>query len=115
MFINFSNHPSSAWSKTQLAAAKQYGEIKDIPFPSVSPTLSAEQTKALAQQYINEIISLQPTCTMIQGEFTFVHYVVNKLKEHNIKCVAACTERIVKEEGNKKISEFSFVQFREYF
>ena len=115
MFINFSNHPSSSWSESQLLAAKQYGEVKDIAFPSISPSLSPEQTKKLAQQYINEIISLQPTCIMIQGEFTFVHYIVNTLKEHNIKCVAACTERIVKEEGNKKISEFSFVQFREYF
>ena len=37
MFINFSNHPSEAWGKTQLNAAMEYGEVIDIPFPAVNP------------------------------------------------------------------------------
>lgn len=36
MFINFSNHPSEAWGKTQLNAAMEYGEVIDIPFPAVN-------------------------------------------------------------------------------
>ena len=32
MFINHTNHPSH-WLDEQLAAAHQYGEVVDIPFP----------------------------------------------------------------------------------
>ena len=32
MFINFSNHPSRAWGKTQLNAAMEYGEVIVNPY-----------------------------------------------------------------------------------
>ena len=34
-FINLSNHPSDKWDEKQMEAAKQYGEVMDIPFPSI--------------------------------------------------------------------------------
>ena len=37
MFINFTNHTSSKWSDAQLQAAKEYGAIFDIQFPSIEP------------------------------------------------------------------------------
>lgn len=37
MFINFTNHSSEKWSGEQRMAAERYGEIVDIPFPSVPP------------------------------------------------------------------------------
>ena len=43
MFINFSNHPSKAWGKTQLNAAMEYGEVIDIPFPAVNPYSNKEE------------------------------------------------------------------------
>ena len=43
MFINFSNHPSRAWVKTQLYAEMEYGEVIDIPFPSVNPYSNEEE------------------------------------------------------------------------
>ena len=43
MFINFSNHPSRAWGKTQLNAAMEYGEVIDIPFPAVNPYSNEEE------------------------------------------------------------------------
>ena len=36
MFINFTNHASSKWSDAQLQAAKEYGSIVDIQFPSLT-------------------------------------------------------------------------------
>ncbi len=35
VFVNFSNHPSSRWSKEQMAAAEKYGRVIDEPFPAV--------------------------------------------------------------------------------
>ena len=40
--INFTNHPSGAWSPEQLAAAARYGEIIDISFPAVDPNADEE-------------------------------------------------------------------------
>ena len=33
MFINHTNHSSKYWSDEQLVAARQYGDIIDMPFP----------------------------------------------------------------------------------
>ena len=49
------------------------------------------------------------------GELTFCFSVVQQLKEKGVHCVASTTERIVEETAdNKKVTQFSFVQFREY-
>ncbi len=41
-FINLTNHPSTKWGADQLAAAKKYGNIVDIPFPAVDPEASSD-------------------------------------------------------------------------
>ena len=56
---------------------------------------------------------------MVQGEFTLVYGVVNRLKNAGIKVVSACSERKAieyqDEYGNDiKENRFSFVRFREY-
>lgn len=43
MFINLSNHTSTRWSEAQKEAARQYGEIVDMPFSAVSPHISSEE------------------------------------------------------------------------
>ena len=49
------------------------------------------------------------------GELTFCFSVVQQLKEKGVRCVASTTERVVEEtDDNKKVSKFTFVQFREY-
>lgn len=113
-FINFTNHPSDKWDDKQTEAAEIYGKIIDVPFPAVNPKASEEDIKQLAKQCIEQIIKLQPSCVLCQGEFTLSFYVVNKLKLKGIKVVSACSERNVVEQGEKKIAVFRFVQFREY-
>ena len=122
MLINLSNHPSTGWKDTQTnAALAQYGNIYDIPFPSMSPTATPKQIQQIAQTYLQEIIILaknksnQPFAVHIMGEMTFTYYVVRELKQANIKCIASAANRnaIEKEDGSK-IVLFDFVQFREY-
>ena len=118
ILINFSNHPSALWGAEQLAAAQTYGEVIDLSFPQVNPGMSEKELQALSSQYVDKILSMaegQNATVHIMGEMTFTFMVVTRLKEIGIQCVASTTERKVTcDSDGTKISEFSFVQFREY-
>lgn len=119
VFVNFSNHPSAGWEKKQWICAQRYGEIIDVPFPYVNVETSEKEIELLGEECVSRIVELQPTVVMCQGEFTLTYYVVNRLKEKGITCVAACTERLVNEitldDGSvRKESLFLFKVFREY-
>lgn len=118
MFVNFSNHPIAKWSEKQKEEARRYGEVVDVHFPYVSPEASGRKVKEIAAGYVEQIMSLHPQCVLCQGEFCVSYHVITALKENGITVVAACSERRAEEirHGNemKKISKFSFVQFREY-
>ena len=43
MFINYTNHPSVSWGEKQTSEAKKYGEIVDMPFPNISPHMTAQE------------------------------------------------------------------------
>ena len=118
LLINFSNHPSQDWQTNQLESARQYGEIKDLSFPDISPTASEKELLPIVNQYVQKISSMGKDCQItvhIMGEMTFTFMVVTRLKEMGITCVASTTERKVtmNADGTKQ-SEFSFVKFREY-
>lgn len=117
IFVNFSNHPSDIWDETQLAAARVYGEVKDLTFPTISPEMSSDEVKKLAGECVDVMLKLfgEDIVVHIMGEMTFTFMVVTRLKEMGITCVASTTERKVtmNADGTKQ-SEFSFVKFREY-
>lgn len=116
MFINLSNHPSDGWSEEQLAATQQYGEVVDIHFPNIEPSFTSSMVNSLADITVDTITALGKDMVVhIMGEMTFTYAVVSRLKAMGIRCVASTTERntIMTPDG-KKISEFRFVQFREY-
>lgn len=116
IFINLTNHPSSGWSDEQLKAAQRYGEIVDFSFPVIEPDFSSKEIGELADVVVESIKGMDNNPVVhVMGEMTFTYAVVSRLKSHGITCVASTTERLVKmmPEG-KKISEFKFVQFREY-
>ena len=117
VFINLSNHPSSGWSEEQSAAAGAHGEIVDMAFPVVAPDATHEQVKVLAEQCVTEILAQSSggvTTVHVMGEMTLTYRIVRLLKRRGIRCVASTTERRVTEVDGKKLSEFRFVQFREY-
>lgn len=118
MLLNFSNHPSSLWEESQLEAARQYGEIVDMPFPSIDPGVSSETVKEMAKSYVHDILQIAKDRNItvhVMGEMTFVFSVVMLLKEKGIRCVASTTERnAIDNADGTKTSEFSFVGFREY-
>lgn len=119
ILVNFSNHPSERWEDKQRKAAEEYGRIVDIPFPQVPPEASGREVQLLAHDCLREIEALHPSAVMCQGEFTLSYAVVAGLLSKGIPCLAACSERMVREtvdeDGNiRKESRFEFVRFREY-
>ena len=112
--MNFSNHPSEKWDTKQLNEARKYGDIVDIPFPAVDPSVPSDMIREMADWYTDAILSKNPSCVLCQGEFTLCFHVIEKLNRAGVKVVAACSKRIVSEEDNIKLVEFSFECFREY-
>ena len=115
MLLNLSNHPSSKWSTAQKQIAlEQYGTIKDIPFPNIPPEYDNVAVKKMANAYFEKIIRLQPKAVHLMGEMTFTYTLVKQLKANKIICIAATTERLVVEKGDKRIVQFNFFRFRKY-
>lgn len=119
MFVNLSNHRSKNWSEKQIEAAREYGEIIDIPFPNVDPYWSEKEIDDLVEVYLKKILGIYNPVVMIQGEFSFTYKLINRCKEYNIKVVTSCSKRKSSEYKDKqgithKESLFEFIQFREY-
>ena len=119
MFLNCSNHRIENWSKEQIKEAEKYGKVVEYPFPYVTPQLDEEAVYNIASKAVEEIYGMNPDIVMCQGEFTLTYKIIEKLKELNIKVVAACSDRVTTEAkqadgSNKKIAEFKFIRFREY-
>jgi len=117
MFINLSNHPSADWSGEQLAAVRRYGEVVDLPFPVIAPECSKEDILQLVEEYVASVLKMkQGDLTVhVMGEMTFTYNLVKALQEKGILCVASTTVRnAVMTPDGRKVSEFRFVQFREY-
>lgn len=118
MFINLSNHPLATWSEEQLNAARKFGDLEEIPFPNINPVFTEMEVQALATAYVVNILEHYPVNNLIvhvMGEMTFCYHVVQQLKKANVRCVVSTSERVVEEmDSNRKLSRFSFIQFRQY-
>ena len=120
IFINLSNHPSSQWSESQLAAARKIGKITDFRFPAIDPSDSPEKIKNIALGIFKFIMALGKPVVMVQGEYTFTYHMVRLLQEAGIRAVVSCSRRVseeyVDENGNTvKVSSFRFEGFRDYY
>lgn len=118
LFVNLSNHPSGQWTETQLAAARIYGEIRDMPFPNVPDEADEADMDMLAGEYIGLVLALGREYDLtvhVMGEMVLTCRIVQALLAEGIRCVASTTERLVVEKGNdvKEVS-FRFRRFREY-
>jgi hypothetical protein len=115
MLLNLSNHPNHLWGDNQRAKAIElYGEVKDLPFPQISPSLDSVGLDLLVEDYEHQVRKFDPIAVHIMGEMTFTFRLVTLLKSQGILCIASTTQRIASEENGIKISKFEFVQFRSY-
>ena len=118
MLINLSNHPHSKWDTPQLQAASKYGDILDLPFPTIPATLDTSELIVMAIEYLkkcDEIASIyQHTVVHIAGEPVFCFLLIQLLLKNGYTCITSTSERVVTENGNKKISTFVFNQFRNF-
>jgi len=118
IFINFSNLHTNKWPADRLAGVRDIigdeGEIVNLAFPLLSPSVSKEDVYEQAEISIEKIMSHNPDIVFCQGEFSLCFRIVELLKEKGIKTVTVCNERIISEENGRSISGFRFVQFREF-
>lgn len=119
LFINLSNHPSFDWDEKQLAAAREYGVVVDVPFPAVPAEATTEELEAIAQDLLEQVgvITKKNTDSTIHvmGEMNLTYILVGRLQHLGYRCVASTTVRnTVDNPDGTKTSKFQFVQFREY-
>lgn len=119
VFVNLSNHPSVDWSEEQKKAALVYGGIIDVPFPSVPSSCSDKAMQKLADKAVGAVgkaaYPAREVTVHVMGEMTLTYRIVNKLKARGIRCLASTSDRVANDLGNgEKISQFHFVEFREY-
>lgn len=119
VFVNLSNHPSADWSEEQKKAALVYGGIIDVPFPSVPSSCSDKAMQKLADKAVGAVgkaaYPAREVTVHVMGEMTLTYRIVNKLKARGIRCLASTSDRVANDLGNgEKISQFHFVEFREY-
>ena len=119
MFINCSNHPSNTWSDRQITASQEYGEIYDLPFPSIEPDWTADDLRSVVDEYTEKIQALRPAAVFVVGEFSFVFMLIDRLKSIGICVLCSRSRRIAVEERGSdgsitKKSIFQFECYREY-
>lgn len=118
LFLNLSNHPSSSWTAEQLAAAREFGEVVDMPFPQVAPDATEEGIGKLADEQvalIREYAREHDVTVHVMGEMSLTYRLVSRLTALGIRCVCSTSYRIVKDEGDgKRLVEFHFNKFRSY-
>lgn len=121
LFLNLSNHPSGLWKKHQKAAALQWGEIVDVPFPNIPPEWTNEEVETLVEEYVEKCLALEEAkngaiaAIHLMGEMTFTFKLLQRLKEMDITVLASTTERLSsQDEKGNKVTVFNFIQFRKY-
>ncbi len=126
MLINFTNHPSEKWTDDQKnSAIRLYGEVRDMPFPTVPTSAGTPEVISMANEIIEKILAIKEEspgteafAVMVQGEFTLTYAVVRRLLDRKIKTVSAVSERNVIEQIEngevRKTVVFRFGGFREY-
>ena len=118
-FINHTNHVAKHWSRSQQMAAKRYGKIVDVPFPTIPASAETTEITELALQTGRELLRLEPAAVLCQGEYAYTYALTMFLQAHGIPVLTACSECIVYESVNAdgstvRQSIFRFVMFRTY-
>lgn len=116
-----SNHNPNNWRAEQKNG---WDKIEFVEFPNVSPTATvSEMIENEVTAICKRIGEFYSSCNdniegyvCLQGEFTVCFYVwqtlKNEIENDEIRFIFPTTERVVVEEGDKKISIFKFVRWR---
>lgn len=121
MLINLSNHPSVYWSERQMSMARErWGQVIDLSFPALSPTLTTAEVLVIAEEYKGRCVDMlrnsadEVSAVHLMGEIVFCFRLVQLLKDAGVMVVASAAERDVSYTNDVKNSIFNFVTFREY-
>lgn len=119
MLINCTNHPYRLWNTRQREAALAYGQVVDLPFPSVEPTCTTAQLQEMTKTFATQIKAMNPDAVLVAGEYSFTFMLVDCLLSDGIQVLCSRSKRITtevkKEDGtNEKTTIFDFEGFYPY-
>lgn len=120
MLLNCTNHPYGIWSEPmKREAEKLYGEVEELPFPSVDTAWCADDLRREVGAYAARIEAYHADAVLAAGEFTFLFMLVDRLLKDGLHVICSCSERntveVKRPDGsNEKKSVFVFSGFRPY-
>ena len=125
MFFNISNHlcqaKNSTWSAEQIAEAKVLGgDVVDLPFPKVTPTMSNDEIASIAGEVARDVFGMAKGSdnngAMVAGEYTTTILIIAALQKLGIPCYFGQSERIAEERVEDGevvvVHKFTFAGFR---
>ena len=84
-FINHTSLPNKTWSNAKLDAAKKFGDVYDVLFPTINPDWDEEKISKIAALHADKIAKLKPSAVLCQGEdLSYVFAIVSELKSRGI-------------------------------
>ena len=118
LFINLTNHPYEDWCARQREAAREYGEVVDMPFPAIDEWGDKAYIEALADEYLHRVLTYAEVYSVtvhLMGELTFSFALLERLRQQGIPVIASTSKRLVSDEsGGHKVVTFQFARFRRY-
>ena len=119
-FVNLSNHPSIQWPEDQLLAARNLGDVIDLPFPDVNPSWTLHEVSQIADGLVESLavqfLDQEAPIVLVQGEMTLLYQILVRLKKKQWRALAATTQRDVHRLDNgTEIRRFVFCGFRDYY
>lgn len=119
-FYNITNRPSNEWDKKQLEAAKEFGEIIDLPIPEVPATATERTIHSFAADMVGTMLAKKLTedcviSALVKGEPTLVYSIVTGAKMEGIQCYASsfAPYTVENSDGTKTVN-YEFDHFRAY-
>ncbi|MBD5134409.1 MAG: metal-dependent hydrolase [Lachnospiraceae bacterium] len=103
VFVNCTEDASDKWEESKILAAKDYGDITDIPMPAISIETTDKEIQELSKDISDKIIKLYPNAVYVKGNGIVMYEIIRILLKKHITVLSD-----IKDDKGK------FVSFREY-
>lgn len=134
VFVNCTHHPSHNWLSDQLCAARAYGDIIEMPFPSVLPSFDADDVHKMACDLLDSFVAIASKngCATVHlmGEQTLCGAVMREYERRcwgesegastaapvyndKLRFVVTSSRRVSWMDGNQRRHDWQFASFRE--
>ena len=120
MLTNLSNHPVSSWPDEQYQYAfSRWGEVLDVPFPSVPPASDEADIMCRVRKYLELLPGKEAGPVFVSGEYSFTYAMADLLMKRGYRVMYAESENTLTlttlEDGStERRMAYRFIRFRDY-